>query len=246
MTDALFLAPVDGAVVGSEVTVTGAEGHHAVVVRRITAGERVYVGDGCGRAVHGVVLEADSHGLRVRVDDVLAAPTGPHRFVAVQALAKGERSELAVEMLTELGVDEIVPWQANRSIVRWQGERAEKARARWQSTAREAAKQSRSFRVPQIAPMVTTTQLAARVTGIYALALHEDAGDWLADAALPDAGEILVIVGPEGGISAEELATLAGAGARSVRVSDRVLRTSTAGVVALAQLQVRLHARTHG
>jgi 16S rRNA (uracil1498-N3)-methyltransferase len=162
------------------------------------------------------------------------------RVAVVQALAKGDRAELAVEMLTEVGVREILPWQASRSIVRWSAERGDKALARWRSTAREATKQSRRLTVPDVRPVLSTSRLCQEIEAAdLALVLHEDADQPLREVALPPAGRVLVVVGPEGGIAPEELERFAAAGARSVTVSDAVLRTSTAGVVAVAGLLLR-------
>ena len=161
-------------------------------------------------------------------------------MVAAQALAKGDRSELAVEMMTEMGISEIIPWQASRSIVRWSEERAVRSLTRWRSTVREAAKQSRRLNVPQVSEPVTTRQLAQRVANAdLALLLHGEADESIAEVDLPAAGTVLIIIGPEGGISADELGELTRAGARPVTISDGVLRTSTAGVVALAALKLR-------
>ena len=158
----------------------------------------------------------------------------------MQALAKGDRSELAVEMMTEMGVSEIVPWQASRSIVRWSEERGVRSLTRWRSTVREAAKQSRRLNVPQVSEPVTTRQLAQRVASAdLTLMLHEEADESIAEVDLPEAGTVLIIIGPEGGIAADELGELTRAGARPVSISDGVLRTSTAGVVALAGLKLR-------
>ena len=160
--------------------------------------------------------------------------------MVAQALAKGDRGELAVELLTEVGVTEILPWQASRSIVRWSGERGTKGLARWRSTAREAAKQSRRLWVPTVADPVDTVGLAGRIAVAgTTLLLHEDATTPLADVSLPSAGEVLLVVGPEGGISPDELATLTAAGGRPTLLTPHVLRTSTAGVVAVAGLMLR-------
>lgn len=219
----------------------GAEGRHAAVVRRIGPGERIVVSDGSGRGARCRVLAADKSGLELTVDEgdhQLREPRSGPRIVAVQALAKGDRSELAIEMLTEIGVDEIIPWQSARSIVRWQGDRGEKSLAKWRATVREATKQSRRLRIPAVSELLTTTQLAERLASAdLALVLHEEASESLSALTLPAAGEIVLVVGPEGGISPEELEAFARSGARSVLISDGVLRTSTAGVVAVGQLE---------
>ena len=238
MTEAMFLADLDDQRVGDQVAVTGDEGRHAAIVRRIRKGEVVLVSNGIGAAVRGPVLSADVNGLVVEVAEVLAEPVRPLRFTVVQALAKGERSELALEMLTEIGVDEIVPWQAARSVVKWAPDRVERALTRWRSIVRESTKQSRRFRVPRVSPPLTTAELALRIAEpTLTLVLHEDATDPISQVEVPAQGEVMVIVGPEGGLTEQELATFAEAGGRTVLISDGVLRTSTAGTVAVAQLQ---------
>ena len=243
MTAPLFLAPELAdplPPVGGELLLGGDEGRHAAVVRRIGPGEVVLVADGRGRGVRAQVLEASKTGLALEVLEQLDAPEPALRVVAVQALAKGDRSELAVEMLTEVGVTEIWPWQASRSIVRWSAERGEKSLARWRSTAREATKQSRRLRVPEVRPVLSTAQLCDALADVeLALVLHEEAATPLRDVPLPGHGTVAVVVGPEGGIAADELERFAAAGARAVLVSDAVLRTSTAGVVAVAGLLLR-------
>ena len=162
--------------IGTSVVLGGPEGRHAAVVRRLRVGEIVVVTDGRGRAVRGPVRAVAKDGITVEVVDQLLVAEPDLRFVVVQALAKGDRSELAVEMLTEIGVAEIVPWQASRSIVRWSGERGDKGRSRWQATAREAAKQSRRLRVPAVASLVNTEQLLARISWCRAGARPARAG----------------------------------------------------------------------
>lgn len=238
MTDALFLAVLTDPAVGDEVELTGDEGRHAAAVRRLRVGERVLVSDGAGTGVRGEVTRVDKASIALRVDEVLHEPEGPVHYVAVQALAKGDRAELAVEVLTELGVDEVVPWPASRSIVKWVPERAERHLMRWRATAREATKQSRQLRVPIVSMPLTTREIALRIEqSALTLILHEDAVTPLADVELPTSGELIFIVGPEGGIAPEELAEFEAAGGRPVRVAAGVLRTSTAGLVALAQVQ---------
>jgi 16S rRNA (uracil1498-N3)-methyltransferase len=243
MTEPLFLLddltdPLP--MVGVHLTLAGDEGRHAAVVRRIQAGEMIMIGNGRGLGVRGVVVDVRGSGLIVEVVNHLTSPAEPRRFVAAQALAKGDRSELAIEMMTEMGVDEIVPWQASRSIVRWSPDRIARALTKWRSTAREAAKQSRRLNVPHVSDPVTTRQLTHWTTSAdLVLMLHEEAKESLAEVDLPAVGTVLIIIGPEGGISPQERDQLTQAGARSVSISDAVLRTSTAGVVALAGLKLR-------
>jgi 16S rRNA (uracil1498-N3)-methyltransferase len=162
------------------------------------------------------------------------------RIVVVQALPKGERAELAVEALTEVGVDEIVPWAASRSIVQWLGPRGDRALDKWRRTAREAAKQSRRAWLPRIAPLASTSEVAARLSSAQGLVLHEDATDRLAAVDCDAHRDVVVVVGPEGGIAPDELADFIAVGAQSVRLGDPVLRTSTAGVAAVAALSVQV------
>ncbi len=235
MSAPVFWLP-DGAAcdVGSAVRLAGAEGHHAADVRRLRVGERVELGDGCGLRVSGVVTGVARGELTVSVESVVQESAPSPRLVIVQALPKGDRGELAVELLTEVGVDEIVPWAAARCVVQWRGERGERALARWRATAREAAKQSRRAWVPVVNEMASTTQVAARLRSAeLAVVLHESAGRLLPQD-IPGTGDLLVVVGPEGGITDAELTAFESAA--HVRLGPTVLRSPTAGVVAAAAL----------
>jgi 16S rRNA (uracil1498-N3)-methyltransferase len=239
MTAALFL--LNRIPEADEFELTGDEGRHAARARRLTVGESFMVGDGRGELVDCVVTAVLADGLRLQVTSRRTVPVSDPRLVVVQALPKGDRGELAVETMTELGVDEIVPWSASRSIAQWQGARGEKALDRWRRTAREAAKQSRRAWVPSLEPLASTVAVADRLGGgATALVLHETAKTPLATAELPSTGEVIVVVGPEGGISDEELDRFTAAGAVPVRLGDPVLRTSTAGAAALGALSLRL------
>jgi 16S rRNA (uracil1498-N3)-methyltransferase len=243
VTLAMFLVPAGrlaGVMPGATFTLDGDEGRHAATVRRIRAGERIDLSDGSGLLAHCEVIAAGRDRLELRVDDVESVPEPRLRLALAQALAKGGRDEQAVETATEVGVDIVLPWQAGRSVVRWQGERGEKARRRWEAVAREAAKQSRRPRIPLVEAARSTPELARRAgSAALALVLHEAAQRPLLDIPLPEAGELLVIVGPEGGISDDEVSLLAGHGAVPVRLGREVLRASTAGPVALAWLAAR-------
>lgn len=236
----LYLAPADrlrDVDVGAVVVLDGAEGRHAATVRRTQVGEGLRVADGAGRVVVGEVLTVGPDRIGLRVSDVRDEPEPSPRFVLVQALAKGERDLQAIAAATECGVDEVVPWQAQRCIVRWRGERGERSRRKWDDALVAATKQSRRARRPVLAPAASTAELAGRVGRVEAAyVLHEDAEVPLACQPLPASGEVLLVVGPEGGIGEQEQAALTGAGARAVRLGPSVLRSSTAGPAALAVL----------
>lgn len=227
------------ALAGDLVSLTGAEAKHAAVVRRLRAGEAVTVGDGAGVWLTGVAEDVSPSRVDVRVAERTEHPAPVPRIVLVQALAKGDRDELAVQAACELGVDEIVPWQAARSISRWDGPKATKGRERWGAIVREAAKQAHRAWVPEVATPVTTAQLAERANGQRVLLLDPTASVRLSEIT-PDGRDLVLVVGPEGGISGEELALLTDAGAERVLLGDTVLRTSTAGPAAIAVLSVGL------
>jgi 16S rRNA (uracil1498-N3)-methyltransferase len=219
---------------------SGPEGRHAADVRRLTAGERVDLTDGEGQWAEGVVTRAGRGVLEVAVRARAVVPAPDPAVVVVQAIPKGDRGQLAVELMTEVGVDVIVPWAAERCIARWQGERGDRALARWRATAREAAKQARRSRIPEVTSPATLGEVAARATAASAaVVLDPQATDGLSRLPLPASGEVLLIVGPEGGISPGESTALAQAGAAGAHLGPTVLRTSSAGAVAAAVLLSR-------
>lgn len=223
-------AQVDGL-----VSLTGAEAKHAAVVRRLRVGETVTIGDGAGVWLTGVAEEVAPARVDVRITDRSVRDAASPRIVLVQALAKGDRDELAVQAACELGVDEIVPWQASRSVSRWEGAKAKKGRERWASIVREAAKQAHRAWVPVVSEPVSTAQLAGRAADERMLLLDPSAPTRLS-ALVPDGRDIVLVVGPEGGIAPDELDRLTAAGAERVLLGDTVLRTSTAGPAAIALL----------
>jgi 16S rRNA (uracil1498-N3)-methyltransferase len=235
---------LDDAAPGSQFTLDGAEARHAVTVKRLAVGESVDIADGAGKRLTGTVSSVAPAALTVECASVAVEERPDVRLVLVQALAKGDRDELAIETSTELGIDAVVPWQSERSIVRWKGDRAAKAHAKWQSAVTAAAKQARRAWIPDVRSAVDTQGLAAAVSAAgLAVILHEDAVKPLRqvlegwrDAGLPEDGgpaEILLIVGPEGGISPREVTRLCGEGAVTALLGPHVLRSSTAGPAAV-------------
>lgn len=224
---------------GGAVELTGAEAHHAASVRRVRVGEEITLTDGRGAWVTGEVEQAAPQSVLVRVTARDEVPAPSPRLVLAQALAKGDRDEMAVQAATELGVDEVVPWQAGRSVSRWDGKKLVKGRERWASIVREAAKQAHRAWLPAVAEPATTGQLALRASSSAMILLNPWAEAPLTGVDVSDVGEVVLVVGPEGGISPEEIERLEAAGAVSARLGDTVLRTSTAGPAALAVLNAR-------
>ncbi|MFF3844390.1 16S rRNA (uracil(1498)-N(3))-methyltransferase [Streptomyces sp. NPDC002328] len=227
---------------GGEIVLDGPEGRHAVSVKRLRPGEDVVLTDGRGRWTEGVVKAAEGKDRLVvtGLESYREEPPEQPRITVVQALPKGDRGELAVETMTETGVDAIVPWAASRCITQWKGDRGLKALAKWRATAREAGKQSRRVRFPEVSDAATTKQVAALLAGAdFAAVLHSDfehGSEPLATAELPSEGDIVLVIGPEGGVSDEELALFKEAGAKAYVLGRSVLRTSTAGTAATALL----------
>jgi 16S rRNA (uracil1498-N3)-methyltransferase len=224
-----------GATLGTVIVLDGPEGRHGARVLRIGVGEQVQLTDGVGHRVGAVVESVGAGELHLRLQTITQEPQPDSRFVLVQALAKGDRDEQAIEAATEVGVDEVVPWQASRSVVIWRGERAARSLRKWESVVLAAAKQSRRARVPLVSELANQGAVIQRIEqAALALVLHEEALLPLAGLGLPPSGDVLVIVGPEGGVAPEELGAFVAAGAVTVRLGANVLRSSSAGPAALA------------
>lgn len=226
----------------AEYTLVGEEARHACQVRRVRVGETIDLVNGLGTRLRGTVTAIDKRWLTVEPQQVVQEQTPTQELVLVQALAKGGRDESAIEAATELGVDGIVAWESSRSVSQWKDEKENKGIDRWGSILTSAMKQSRrSFR-PRLYGFARGNQLKDLIpAGASVLILHETADTPITQVSLPAAGTICVVVGPEGGLTPEELESLAEShGATPVLLGEEVLRTSTAGPAALAALNVRL------
>ena len=223
--------------VGEAIELTGDEGRHAVSVKRTGVGEQIELVDGHGtRAVITVTGVSGKDRLVGVVDCVANEPAPRPTVTVIQALPKAARSELTVDLLTQAGADVIVPWQADRSVANW-GKKQDKGLAKWRAAARAAAKQSRRSRIPEITPVADQAAVAALIQAApLALMLHEDATGKITDQPVAQADSVVLIIGPEGGISPAELDAFTAAGAHPVRLGPEVLRTASAGMVALAAL----------
>ncbi|WP_408930856.1 16S rRNA (uracil(1498)-N(3))-methyltransferase [Corynebacterium axilliensis] len=235
----VFVHPdLSHAAAGEPVGLDGAEGRHAVTVKRMTPGESLVLIDGSGRRVTATINSVQGKDtLAALVDAIEDTPEPAPRVVVVQAIPKSERAELAIDLATQAGADEFIAWQADRCVSKWDAKKAPKALAKWEAAALAAAKQSRRSRIPAVRGPLSTRQLCEEIAGTGALVLHEDATVRLKDLDDLDApGTIYLLVGPEGGIGAEELARLQEAGATAIKLGPEVLRTASASMVALASI----------
>ncbi|HEV7948185.1 MAG TPA: 16S rRNA (uracil(1498)-N(3))-methyltransferase [Glaciihabitans sp.] len=225
--------------VGSLVTLSGAEARHAVTVSRVRVGDTVVVGNGAGLTVTGSVTVAENTELVLAVTNVTSAAQPAPAMWLAQALAKGDRDEMAVQAATELGVDGVIPWSASRSVSRWEGAKVRKGHDRWTAIVREATKQSVRPWLPEVAELMSTKQLTSVAASTQMLVLDPDATTRLSEVELGDK-DVVIVVGPEGGITPAELESFVAAGAIRVRLGQSVLRTSTAGPAAIAVLSAKL------
>lgn len=242
VVEPLFFAAIGkDTLVGSTFVLSGAEAKHAVGVRRMVPGEAIAVSDGAGLKIRGKVSKVSKDTLDITVESVetLAAPAV--QLHLVQALAKGDRDELAIQACTELGVYGVIPWQSDRSVSIWKDEKKVKGQTRWQTIVTEAAKQSlRSF-TPTVAAVQNSQELLSRLKDFdTVLVLDPEAKTSISQVSIPTSGSIAIVVGPEGGISESELEAFSLAGFVSVHMGAGVLRTSTAGMAAVAYLQAKL------
>jgi 16S rRNA (uracil1498-N3)-methyltransferase len=229
-------------VMGDLVVLDGDEGFHAANVRRIRRGERLDLSDGAGVVADCVVEDVAKGSLSARILERRSVKRPSPTVTVVQALPKSDRSELAIELATEVGADAFIAWHASRCVARWDGApKVDKGLRRWSAVARSAARQSRRPYIPAVDGVVSTQELVEQVSAAppsTVLVLHESATRPLADVPVADAGALTLIVGPEGGISEDELSALTEAGAVAVRLGPTVLRTSTAAAVALGALGI--------
>ncbi|MEV0294144.1 16S rRNA (uracil(1498)-N(3))-methyltransferase [Nocardia sp. NPDC050710] len=225
---------------GSIAVLDGPEGRHAATVRRIRVGEPITLSDGRGLLAESEVVAAQRDRLDLKVLNRTVALRVAPLVTVVQALPKSDRSELAVELMTEAGVDTIIPWQAARCVANWEG-KAAKAVDKWRAAARSAARQSRRPYIPEVTDLHRTRDLLdlvrkAKSDGAIVAALHESGTARFTELPFADAADVILIVGPEGGLDESELSALTEAGAHPVLLGPTVLRTSTAATVALGAL----------
>lgn len=242
MVEPLFFSTIGkDTVAGSNFVLGGPEAKHAVGVRRMVPGEAIAISDGAGLKIRGKVSKVGKDTLDVSVESVENVPAPAVQLHLAQALAKGDRDELAIQACTELGAYGVIPWQSDRSISIWKEDKKIKGQTRWQSIVTEAAKQSLRAFAPVVEAVQNSQELIARLAAFETvLVLDPEAKSSISQVSIPSSGSVAIVVGPEGGISESELEAFALAGFSSVRLGSGVLRTSTAGMAAMAYLQAKL------
>ena len=242
MVEPLFISPIPSDTkAGSKIKIAGAEAKHAMSVRRLQVGEAISVSDGQGQKARGKVSELSKDFLELNVESVENIERPKPQLVLVQALAKGDRDEMAVQACTELGIQTVIPWQSERSVSIWKSEKQDKHRLRWQTIATEAAKQSLRPFIPEVEKVLGTAQLIDRLQSFdLKLVLDPTSSTALTSVSLIGHQSIAIVVGPEGGISPQELEQFRSAGLSLVGLGSGILRTSTAGVAVVSYLQATL------
>jgi 16S rRNA (uracil1498-N3)-methyltransferase len=216
------------------IEVSGDEAHHAIKVLRTSVGEEILISDGTGNWVRACVEYIEKKTFTAKVLERGFQPEKSPRLIVVQGLPKSDRVKDAIEILVESGVDVIIPWQADRSISKWQKDSLTK----WQSVAEAATKQSRRFRKPEIIDGLSLSQLLEIESENSAvLVMHESATTKLSEVVtskFAGMSEIVIVIGPEGGISDSELELLQSTGAHIVGLGPEVFRSAHAGGAALS------------
>lgn len=226
--------------VGTHVKLTGTEAHHAATVSRLRVGENILIGNGHGLVAQAHVLGISKSIVDLEIDSWTQSLQPVQNMTLVQALAKGDRDERAIEAATELGVDRIVPWAAHRSISKWEGPKIDKGVARWRSIVFEATKQSIRPFVPDVSELKNTSQIIDDFSEDFVVVLDPTGSQGLSELPVPANQGVVLIVGPEGGISVRELHAFSDAGCVIASLGQNILRTSTAGPAALAVLGAKL------
>jgi 16S rRNA (uracil1498-N3)-methyltransferase len=243
VVEPLFISPIPSDTKsGSKIRIAGAEAKHAMSVRRLQVGEAISVSDGQGNKARGKVSLLSKDLLELDVESVEKIERPKPQLILVQALAKGDRDEMAVQACTELGIQTVIPWQSERSVSIWKPEKQDKHRLRWQTIATEAAKQSLRPFIPEVERVLGTLELTERLKQFdLTLVLDPTSSTALTSVPLLGHQSIAIVVGPEGGISPQELDQFRSAGLNLVGLGSGILRTSTAGVAVVSYLQA-----THG
>jgi 16S rRNA (uracil1498-N3)-methyltransferase len=234
----LSLFFVDKLSSGQTQTLESDEAHHAIKVMRLKTGEEIKISDGEGNWVSGPISEVGKKNLKIDVTASGIEASKKPELVLVQALTKSDRNKEMLELVTVAGVDRIIPWQAERSISKWQSNSYDK----WTSSIKEAGKQSRRVNLPKLEKLMSAREITQQISASDCiLVFHESANEKFSALDISqNASSVYLIIGPEGGITDKELEIFKSKGGNLVRLGEPVLRSAHAGFAALASIQTKL------
>ena len=214
------------------------EAHHAIKVLRLNTGEVIKISDGVGNWVSGPIVEIAKKELFISITERGEIQAAKPELVLVQAITKSDRNKEMLELAVEAGVDRIIPWQSERSISKWQSDSEQK----WQVGIKQSCKQARQVKLPQLMQVMSTTEVIKSISeGGFGIVFHEEASTKFSDLTIPNSqSSVYLVIGPEGGISEQELLSFQNIGSKVVRLGDTVLRSAHAGFAALSAVQTKL------
>ena len=223
---------------GQRQVLENEEAHHAIKVLRLNTGEIIKISDGVGNWVSGPIVEIAKKELFISITERGEIQAAKPELVLVQAITKSDRNKEMLELAVEAGVDRIIPWQSERSISKWQSDSEQK----WQVGIKQSCKQARQVKLPQLMQVMSTTEVIKSISeGGFGIVFHEEASTKFSDLTIPNSqSSVYLVIGPEGGISEQELLSFQNIGSKVVRLGDTVLRSAHAGFAALSAVQTKL------
>ena len=223
---------------GQRQVLENEEAHHAIKVLRLNTGEVIKISDGVGNWVSGPIVEIAKKELYVSITERGEIQAAKPELVLVQAITKSDRNKEMLELAVEAGVDRIIPWQSERSISKWQSDSEQK----WQVGIKQSCKQARQVKLPQLMQVMSTSEVIKSIgEGGFGIVFHEEASTKFSDLTIPNSqSSVYLVIGPEGGISEQELLSFQNNGSKVVRLGDTVLRSAHAGFAALSAVQTKL------
>ena len=223
---------------GQRQVLENEEAHHAIKVLRLNTGEVIKISDGVGNWVSGPIVEITKKELFISITERGEIQAAKPELVLAQAITKSDRNKEMLELAVEAGVDRIIPWQSERSISKWQSDSEQK----WQVGIKQSCKQARQVKLPQLMQVMSTSEVIKSIgEGGFGIVFHEEASTKFSELIIPNSqSSVYLVIGPEGGISEQELLSFQNNGSKVVRLGDTVLRSAHAGFAALSAVQTKL------
>jgi 16S rRNA (uracil1498-N3)-methyltransferase len=213
------------------------EAYHAIKVLRVKVGEIIKISNGVNYWVRGPITQIDKRTLKISVEQSGNIENENPQLILVQALTKSERIKEMLELVTAAGVDQVIPWQSQRAIGKWQKD----SQIKWQQSIQEACKQSRRVKLPILKKQLNTKELIDVLQSDFSIVLHESTTTKFSSLQIPNnISKIYLVIGPEGGITDQEIDSFVKIGSAVVKLGEPILRSAHAGIAALSALQTKL------